>query len=121
VGDGGQVEEQMEGGKKRDIDIGIDTDNNSSTSKKLKIEEVIERVGSSSSKVIEEKEVIPVAETDEEKIAREREEIYQKRVANKYVPPVYPIKDVLIARPLASMKGHTAFLTFAVRPPLATK
>ena len=35
-----------------------------------------------------------------------------------YAPPVMPTEEVLVARALPEMKGHTAFLTFAVRPPL---
>lgn len=62
-------------------------------------------------------------ETDEDRIVREEEEmkraIYLKRLAGKYVLPTMPVKEVLIGRPLSTMKGHTAFLTFAVRPPLA--
>ncbi len=35
----------------------------------------------------------------------------------KWTPPVgMERRSVLVARPLAEMKGHTAFLTFAVRP-----
>ena len=65
-----------------------------------------------------------VDETEEAKAERElrelRQAIYLRRVANKYVLPTMPVKEVLIGRPLATMKGHTAFLTFAVRPPLIT-
>ena len=64
-----------------------------------------------------------IDETEEEKAERElrelRQAIYLRRVANKYVLPTMPVKEVLIGRPLATMKGHTAFLTFAVRPPLS--
>jgi tRNA (adenine57-N1/adenine58-N1)-methyltransferase len=35
-----------------------------------------------------------------------------------YAPPVMPTEEVLVARAMPEMKGHTAFLTFAVRPPL---
>jgi hypothetical protein len=34
----------------------------------------------------------------------------------RYIPPAMPSKEYLIARPMTTMKGHTAFLTFAVRP-----
>ena len=83
---------------------------------------------SSSSKVAGEEIVSAVSaegdvETDEDRIVREEEEIkraiYLKRLAGKYVLPTMPVKEVLIGRPLSTMKGHTAFLTFAVRPPLA--
>ena len=36
----------------------------------------------------------------------------------KYIPPVIPPQDFMVARPIVEMKGHTAFLTFAVRPPV---
>jgi hypothetical protein len=36
----------------------------------------------------------------------------------KYVPRYMPTKTFLVARSEAEMKGHTAFLTFCVRPPL---
>ena len=72
--------------------------------------------------VVSEAVVEVVVETEESRIEREEKElkqaIYLTRMANKYVMPIMPVKDVLIARPLATMKGHTAFLTFAVRPPL---
>lgn len=58
---------------------------------------------------------------DEERMTQEEEmkrAIYLKRLAGKYVLPSMPVKEVLIGRPLSTMKGHTAFLTFAVRPPL---
>lgn len=36
---------------------------------------------------------------------------------NKWVAPAdLPSRPLLVARPLSEMKGHTAFLTFAVRP-----
>ena len=67
-------------------------------------------------------EVVLECETDEEKILRETRELkqinYLERMASKYVLPIMPVKEVVIARPLSSMKGHTAFLTFAVRPPI---
>lgn len=40
-----------------------------------------------------------------------------KRAWNKWAAPVdLPSRSLLVARPLSEMKGHTAFLTFAVRP-----
>ena len=67
-------------------------------------------------------ETVLECETDEEKISREARELkqinYLERMASKYVLPIMPVKEVIIARPLSSMKGHTAFLTFAVRPPI---
>ena len=91
-------------------------ENNSN--KKSKLEDSSDEIDSSRrSKKIE----IDI-ETDEEKISRELRELreinYSERMASKYVIPTMPVKEVLIARPLSSMKGHTAFLTFAVRPPL---
>ena len=37
-----------------------------------------------------------------------------------YIPSVLPTVPFSVARPIPEMKGHTAFLTFAVRPPVAT-
>jgi tRNA methyltransferase complex GCD14 subunit len=94
----------------------------STLSKKSKVE--LSDPGSSSSSKAKGDEVSAEAdaETDEERIAREEEElkraVYLKRLAGKYVLPTMPVKEVLIGRPLSTMKGHTAFLTFAVRPPL---
>jgi hypothetical protein len=36
--------------------------------------------------------------------------------AMKYVPKIMPPIQLMIARPVPSMQGHTAFLTFAVAP-----
>lgn len=50
----------------------------------------------------------PEEEKDIEKEPRDlREEIYLKRMANKYVMPVLPVKEVMIARPVSSMKVHS--------------
>lgn len=38
------------------------------------------------------------------------------RVRNHYRPAYVPPRNMLVARATASMKGHTAFLTFAVSP-----
>eukprot|EP00596_Hydrurales_sp_CCMP1899_P006836 CAMPEP_0119045494 /NCGR_PEP_ID=MMETSP1177-20130426/40407_1 /TAXON_ID=2985 /ORGANISM="Ochromonas sp, Strain CCMP1899" /LENGTH=393 /DNA_ID=CAMNT_0007017405 /DNA_START=295 /DNA_END=1476 /DNA_ORIENTATION=- len=99
--------------------IKMKNDNNSKnldekTAKKQKIDTA--DFGSSSSREGDIDENLE-EETDIEKEARDlREAIYLKRMANKYVTPVLPTKEVMIARPVSSMKGHTAFLTFAVRP-----
>lgn len=95
--------------------------------KKAKIDDSLVRT--SSSKIVEatsEKDNLtahPVAETEESRIALEAQElrqaIYLKRMSCKYVVPIMPVKEMLIGRPLSTMKGHTAFLTFAVRPPLS--
>lgn len=112
-----------EKGAKRQL---VESDENSS--KKARIDDIAES-SSSSSKLENEvgnkvEEVEREAETEEARIEREELEmkqlIYMKRMANKYVLPTMPVKEVLIARPLSTMKGHTAFLTFAVRPPLTT-
>lgn len=97
-------------------------------SKKRKLE--LSDPGSSSSSKLAGDEIVldasveGSAETDEERVAREENDlkraIYLKRLAGKYVLPIMPVKEVLIGRPLSTMKGHTAFLTFAVRPPLVT-
>ena len=66
--------------------------------------------------------IVLECETDEEKLLREARDLkqinYLERMASKYVVPIMPVREVVIARPLSSMKGHTAFLTFAVRPPI---
>ena len=66
--------------------------------------------------------IVLECETDEEKLLREARDLkqinYLERMASKYVVPIMPVREVAIARPLSSMKGHTAFLTFAVRPPI---
>ena len=95
--------------------------------KKAKIDDSL--VSTSSSKIVEgtsEKDEVtahPVAETEESRIAlvaqELRQAIYLKRMSCKYVVPIMPVKEMLIGRPLSTMKGHTAFLTFAVRPPLS--
>ena len=63
----------------------------------------------------------PLVDAEESRIALEAQElrqaIYLKRMSCKYVVPIMPVKEMLIGRPLSTMKGHTAFLTFAVRPP----
>ena len=97
--------------------------------KKAKIDESL--VSTSSSMTVEvsngKDEVItnadaePLVDTEESRIALEAQElrqaIYLKRMSCKYVLPIMPVKEMLIGRPLSTMKGHTAFLTFAVRPP----
>jgi hypothetical protein len=75
----------------------------------------IDEFGSSSSKGGEvEKEGgvddRPEEENELEQEARDlREAIYSKRMANKYVMPVLPTKEVMIARPVSSMKVHSYF------------
>lgn len=97
--------------------------------KKAKIDGSL--VSTSSSKTVEVRngkdEVVtnfdadPLVDTEESRIALEAQElrqaIYLKRMSCKYVVPIMPVKEMLIGRPLSTMKGHTAFLTFAVRPP----
>jgi tRNA methyltransferase complex GCD14 subunit len=112
--------------RKAEADIGTTDAVDGTLSKKNKVE--LSDPGSSSSSKEPGNEIVSAvsaeadAETDEERIAREEEElkraVYLKRLAGKYVLPTMPVKEVLIGRPLSTMKGHTAFLTFAVRPPL---
>ena len=102
---------------------------NNSTCKKAKIDDSLG--STSSNKIVEgisEKDEAtpisdPLVETEESRIALEAQElrqaIYLKRMSCKYVVPIMPVKEMLIGRPLSTMKGHTAFLTFAVRPPLS--
>jgi hypothetical protein len=97
------------------------------SAKKAKIDDNL--VSTSSSKIVEgtsEKDEVtahPVVETEESRLALEAQElrqaIYLKRMSCKYIVPIMPVKEMLIGRPLSTMKGHTAFLTFAVRPPLS--
>jgi tRNA methyltransferase complex GCD14 subunit len=121
----GSEEDVTSGGavkRKAEANAEITDSVDSTLSKKSKVE--LSDPGSSSSSKAKGDEVSAEAdaETDEERIAREEEElkraVYLKRLAGKYVLPTMPVKEVLIGRPLSTMKGHTAFLTFAVRPPL---
>lgn len=66
---------------------------------------------------------IGVTNEEEEKVTSEtcgvkndesEEPVYKKRML--YVPKIMAPTEVLVARPVATMKGHTAFLTFAVAP-----
>lgn len=70
----------------------------------------------------------PILETDDadlnesEKKKRRLEdsdEIADQGSYMRWVPPSnLPRRSISVARPIAEMKGHTAFLTFAVRPSL---
>ena len=118
--------EREDSSKKSKVESSIDEGSSSSGKVKAEGEAEIEGEGmkfdAEQIEVVSEAVVEVVVETEESRIEREEKElkqaIYLTRMANKYVMPIMPVKDVLIARPLATMKGHTAFLTFAVRPPL---
>ena len=118
--------EREDSSKKSKVERSIDEGSSSSGKVKTDVEAEIEGEGmkfdAEQIEVVSEAVVEVVVETEESRIEREEKElkqaIYLTRMANKYVMPIMPVKDVLIARPLATMKGHTAFLTFAVRPPL---
>lgn len=130
-GSNGDSEEDVTSGcsvkRKAGTDVEITDADDGTLTKKSKLE--LSGPGSSSSSKVAGEEIVSAlsaegdVETDEDRIVREEEEIkraiYLKRLAGKYVLPTMPVKEVLIGRPLSTMKGHTAFLTFAVRPPLA--